>query len=149
MAINKDIMQFLRKKSLVNPTADDLYKEFQGCIDYCMTNNQTLTKGFWLIYLSVVNQTYLNWQNGSMNKNLNDTEFNERLEAIKKIDATIETGMTEDLLKATKNPAGIIFYLKNAFKWSDRQEPEVSLNLKIDGYNLPKTGDNKGKEGNI
>lgn len=62
---------------------------------------------------------------------LNKDEFSD---AIKKAKAKIEA-FAEDLLFKGGNPAGIIFNLKNNFKWSDKQEI-TNTNLNIDATTL-------------
>ena len=149
MAITKTMVEFLHKKPVHQPKADTLYEQFALYVDYCIENKSAPTLGLWQAFLNVSHDTYSNWKHQGKNQYLNDTELNDRFEALKKIEGIIETGMTDEMLKAGKNPAALIFYMKNVFRWVDRHEPEVSLNLKIEGYGLPKSGDNKTKEGNI
>jgi len=139
----------LRRDPVHKPTAAVLLSEFDGFLNYCDKVNTLPTKGLWCSYLNVTRDVYHLWKQDKVNQYLTDTEFNARLDIIKKIDDFLENVVADKLTSTEKNPAGTIFYLKNAFKWSDRQEPEVSLNLKIDGYNLPKSGDNKGNSKDI
>lgn len=128
----------LLKTRVSKPNAEELLKQFADCVDYCIANQLILTKHIWIVYLGVSKDTYWRYQNRDMSTYLTDAEFNERCETLKKIEGFIEAGMSNELLTA-KYPTGTIFYLKNAFKWADKQEPDNTFNFKFDGFGPTKT----------
>lgn len=67
-------------------------------------------------------------------------------DALKRLENYLETEITLALLDKEKTNAGIIFYLKNAFGWRDKQE----VSHTIEAITLPTnglTGDTKKIEG--
>jgi len=146
---NKLPKELFNMPKVERPRAIDLQNKFNEFIEFCEAHSFIPDKFSWLLFIGTARSTWHMWQQDKENLYLNDTEFNDRLNTIKKIDDFVEGELSQRLMTAGKDTTGFIFYLKNAFKWSDRQEPEVSLNLKIEGYGLPKSGDNKPKEGNI
>ena len=143
-----DLLQ--REPRLNKPKADDLYRVFAEFCAYAEEKGLIPDKFLWVAYLGVPKDTYATWDKDNRNKYLSDTEFNDRAIAIKKIEDVLEAGMAQTLMAQQGNAGNFIFYLKNAFKWADRQEPEVSLNLNVDGYKPPQPrSDNRPIETNI
>ena len=137
--ISKDML----KPKISKPTAKDLEDWFFNYLEMCSTDSRPPNNLAWIAYLGISREQYRLYGQEKKNSYLNDMEFSERLSTIKKIDEMLEVMNAETLMTAKQNPAGLIFFLKNAYRWSDRQEPEVSLNLKIDGYNIPQPSKNK------
>ena len=119
------------------PRADDLIRLFGDFINYCKDNGYHATRLLWIAYLGIYRQLYDFWQVPNQNKYLDDAEFNDRLSVIKKIEILLESGMSEELMTADK-PTGIIFALKNIYKWTDRPPEEKQVNINFGGYVPPK-----------
>ena len=118
------------------PKAEELAKLF---IEYCevrQAEKLPLTKLSFYVYLGISKETYHFWKDEKQNKYLTDTEFQDRLTLIKKIETAMESDLADEMTKS-KYPTGMIFTLKNTYGWTDRPEPEVSLNLQVDGYKMP------------
>ena len=73
---------------------------------------------------------------------MTDEEFSERVDALKKIEMTMESGMAQTLLASEGNAGKFVFYLKNAFKWRDQPEAEKQININFGGY-IPPEPDKK------
>ena len=106
------------------PKAKELAELF---IEYCdirvNEDKLPLTKLSFYVFLGISKQTYAFWKDEKMNKYLTDTEFEERLDLIKKIDDTMESDLGDKMMEA-KYPTGMIFTLKNAYQWTDRPQNE-------------------------
>ena len=131
MGVTRADAELLRRKAVSNPKADELEQHFMEFLEWCQANDKPLLKGYWISYLNITKQTYYNWSRADKNVEFSDEEINDRITLIKKIDTVLENGMTSDLL-GSKYPTGIIFYLKNAFKWRDKSEDEnQQINISV------------------
>jgi len=90
-----------------NKTIHELYCKY---IKYCEKIDRTPTKNGLTLALDISRKTYCEWKKKS--------------NTLKRIDQEIEEYWVERLTK--NNVAGVIFYLKNAFGYRDRQETDIT-----------------------
>jgi len=91
------------------PTEEKIYELWLKLLKHCEAKDWLPTKNLWLGVLDITRQTYSRWIKKS--------------DAIKKVDKEIENAWVQRL--KLNNVAGIIFYLKNAFGYRDRQDLDL------------------------
>lgn len=97
-------------------TKKELRTLVKGYFEICDKTNKAPTKGGLALYLDVTRE-YFSWHI-KHKTNLSDT--------IKKAYMLIEEEWIQMLSSKNYSPAGVIFYLKNAYRWRDRVEADVT-----------------------
>lgn len=91
----------------------ELENKFFDYINYCKAEEVPNIIGF-CRYCGIHRDTYYEYKN-------NKPEYSD---TIKRIETVLEDVTVQKLFSA-RNPAGVIFYLKNKFGWVDKQEITV------------------------
>jgi len=99
---------------------DTLIECVSGYLQQCNDKDEIPLKAGFCVYAGICRDTYNEYKK---KKELSDT--------LKKLELMLEMEITKALVDKTRTNSGIIFYLKNAFGWRDKQEIKTDIRISI------------------
>ena len=130
--------EFLNKQVPDQPSADYLLDEFKRYVAYSDDNNEIINKHGFRVFLNVLYSTYTSWLTPYIGTTvISEADYNERRLIAKKIDEAIEQSLGQRMMGSDRTNGNLIFYLKNAYKWTDRP-PDEPTQIVIEGSGFAK-----------
>lgn len=115
---------------VVQFTLEELKEKVSNYFIHCDNTEEPYTVTGLCLFLGVSRQTLINYENENRTFiNMSEDEIREFVDTVKMAKLRIENYAERQLFNA-KNPAGIIFNLKNNFNWVDKQEISSTIEQK-------------------
>ena len=110
-------------------TVDDLKYSINKYFAECDMNEDPYTVTGLALFLGINKSTFNSWENAEREfKDMDSNEIAEFCNSIKLAKLKIEN-YAEKCLFTAKNPAGVIFNLKNNWNWVDKHEVTSNTNI--------------------
>lgn len=117
-----------RSNRIVQFTLDELKERIDNYFNKCDEELEPYTVTGLCLALNVTRQTLINYENRDRSFiNMSEEEIEEFVDTVKRAKLRIENYAEKQLFSA-RNPAGIIFNLKNNYGWKDIQEVNSNVN---------------------
>lgn len=117
-----------RSNRIVQFTLDELKERIDNYFNKCDEELEPYTVTGLCLALNVTRQTLINYENRDRSFiNMSEEEIEEFVGTVKRAKLRIENYAEKQLFSA-RNPAGIIFNLKNNYGWKDIQEVNSNVN---------------------